>query len=104
MILVIKENTPKSHIDALIARLTWMNLQAVLTEENGRHKIAIVNGADVHTHLQQFSALPDVETILPFTQKFKLAGQELKKHAAESPSKAILSGAKPSPLWLAPVR
>lgn len=79
MILVIKENTPKKAIDELVARLAWMNLQSVPTEENGRYYIAIVNGADSQVDFSKFSTLPNVEKILPFKQKFKLAGRELKK-------------------------
>lgn len=79
MILVLKENTTKIEVNELLKRLSWMNLQAVSTEENGRYTIAIVSGADANTDFKQFASLPQVENVLPFTQKFKLAGRELKK-------------------------
>ena len=79
MILVMKTNTTSQDVKELIAKLAWMNLQGISTEENGRYYIAIVSGADSHTDFKQFAVLPGVESILPFTQKFKLAGRELKK-------------------------
>jgi len=79
MILVLKENTTKKEVEELLKRLAWMNLQAVSTEENGRYTIAIVSGADEHTDFKQFAVLPHVENVLPFKQKFKLAGREIKK-------------------------
>ncbi|OAI48244.1 3-deoxy-7-phosphoheptulonate synthase [Gammaproteobacteria bacterium SCGC AG-212-F23] len=79
MILVIKENTVKNDIDELIAKLRWMKLENILTEENGRYHIAIVNGGDANTDFKQFSLFPCVEQVLPFTQKFKLASRAAKK-------------------------
>lgn len=79
MILVMKANTTSQAVKELIAKLDWMNLQGISTEENGRYSIAIVNGADAHTDFKQFAVLPGVEQVLPFTQKFKLAGREFKK-------------------------
>ncbi|NNM59762.1 MAG: 3-deoxy-7-phosphoheptulonate synthase [Legionellales bacterium] len=79
MILVIKENTSRKEVDDLVAKLAWMNLQAISTEENGRYYIAIVSGEDSDIDFKQFAVLPFIESILPFKQKFKLAGRELKK-------------------------
>lgn len=56
-----------------------MNLQIVVSEEQGRYHIAIVNGGDEHTDFKQFSVFPSVENVLPFKQKFKLASREYKK-------------------------
>lgn len=79
MILVLKENITRAHADDLISKLSWMKLQGVVSEENGRIYIAIVSGADAQTDFNAFLAFPQVEKILPLTQKFKLAGRELKK-------------------------
>lgn len=79
MILVMKDNVTKEMTDELVAKLAWMNLQAISSEENNRHYIAIVNGLDAHTETALFSILPGVEKVLPLTQKFKLAGREIKK-------------------------
>lgn len=79
MILVMKENTPRKQADALIEKLAWMNLQGILTEENGRYLIAIVSGISAGTDLKQFTIIPYIDQILPLTQKYKLAGREVKK-------------------------
>ncbi len=79
MILVMKDNVTKMAVDELVAKLAWMNLQAIPTEENNRYYIAIVNGLDARTDTGLFSVLPGVEQVLPLTQKFKLAGREIKK-------------------------
>ncbi|HVT62081.1 MAG TPA: 3-deoxy-7-phosphoheptulonate synthase, partial [Legionellaceae bacterium] len=50
-----------------------------VSQENGRYYIAIVNGLNAHTDEKLLSLLPGVEQILPLTQKFKLAGREIKK-------------------------
>lgn len=78
MILVLKEKTTQKEMDALLAKLAWMSLHGVPREENGRYFIAIVNGADSNTDLKQFSTFSCVESVLPLTQKFKLAGREFK--------------------------
>jgi 3-deoxy-7-phosphoheptulonate synthase len=79
MILVMKDNVTKITVDELVAKLAWMNLQAIPTEENNRYYIAIVNGLDAPTDTGLFSVLPGVEKVLPLTQKFKLAGRDIKK-------------------------
>ncbi len=78
MILVLEANTTQKQVDALLAKLAWMSLQGVPREENGRYYIAIVNGADANTDLNQFSTFSCVEKILPLTQKFKLASREFR--------------------------
>ena len=79
MILVMKDYVTKLDVDELVAKLAWMNLQAIPSEENARFYVAIVNGLDVHTETALFAVLPGVERVLPLTQKFKLAGREIKK-------------------------
>jgi 3-deoxy-7-phosphoheptulonate synthase len=79
MILVLKENTQKTAVEVLVTRLAWMNLQGVIAEESGRYCIAIVNGEDQHTDFKQFSIFPEVEKVMPFSQKYKLASKEFKK-------------------------
>jgi 3-deoxy-7-phosphoheptulonate synthase len=79
MILVLKPEIERKTVDDLIARLAWMNLQGVAIEENGHFYVAIVNGADARTDFKTFKILPEVEEILPFTQKFKLGSREFKK-------------------------
>lgn len=79
MILVMKDSVTRMAVDELVAKLAWMGLQAMPSEENNCYYIAIVNGLDAHTETMSFAALPGVEHVLPLTQKFKLAGREVKK-------------------------
>jgi 3-deoxy-7-phosphoheptulonate synthase len=79
MILVLKKNILRSEADALLLRLQWMNLQGIVTEENKQFHLAITNGEDARIDVQQFVNLPEVEQVVTFSQKFKLAGREFKK-------------------------
>ncbi len=92
MILILKKIILRSEADELVARLKWMNLQGFLTEEDGQFHLAIVSGEDSRIDFRQFSNLPQVETILPFTQKFKLASRELKKQRSVIKIKACEIG------------
>ena len=79
MILILKKKTLRAEADELLSRLEWMNLRGILTEEKGQFYLAIVSGEDERIDFQQFVNLPQVEAMVPFTQKFKLAGKESKK-------------------------
>ena len=79
MILILKENTSIADANALIARLSWMKLQGILSTHNNQYRIAVVNGEDALTDLKQFVCFSCVEKIQPFTQKYKLAGRDCKK-------------------------
>ena len=79
MILILKENTSFNEVKQLINKLEWMSLQAVLTEENGQYYLAVVNNLDESINLEMFLKIPCIEKVIPFTQKFKLAGKEFKK-------------------------
>lgn len=79
MILVMKDHVTKPDVDELVAKLAWMNLQAIPSVEHDRFYVAIVNGLGIHTETALFSVLPGVERVLPLTQKCKLAGREIKK-------------------------
>lgn len=79
MILVLQKNASQKNVDELLAKLQFMNLRAVPTEENGQYSIAIVSGEDAQIDFKLFSTLPYVENIQAFTHKFKLAGREFKK-------------------------
>lgn len=78
MILVLERSAKQKNVDELLAKLEFMNLRAVPTEENGRFSIAIVSGEDSQIDFKLFASLPYVENILPFTHKFKLAAREFK--------------------------
>lgn len=85
MMLLMKENTSKAEVDALVAKLSWMNIQGIVTEDQGRYSIVLVGNLDADVDIQQFAILPGVERILPSTQKFKLASRELKKERTTIP-------------------
>jgi 3-deoxy-7-phosphoheptulonate synthase len=68
----------KPHVDplAFIQRLERMGLQAV---RQGDLRLSIVRGVDSQVHPELFSALPEVESILPLKEKFKLASKAAKE-------------------------
>lgn len=79
MIILLKPSATLHDQTDLLAKLEWMNFQAVSIEQDGKYGIAIVNGADALTDFQQFAAFPQVESVVPFKHKYKLASRELKK-------------------------
>lgn len=78
MILVLKNDINVAEIDTLVKRLEWMGLQLVMSEENGRFYLAVVNNLDEAIDLEAFTAIPQIEKVIPFTQKFKLSAREFK--------------------------
>jgi 3-deoxy-7-phosphoheptulonate synthase len=80
MLLALKENLSLEKVTEFVKRLEWMGLRAVPNEENGRYTVAIVAGIDQYTDLKQFSIFPEVDQVLPFSQKFKLVGRDFKKN------------------------
>lgn len=79
MLLALKENIKLEQVNEFVKRLEWMGLRAIHTAENGRYIVAIVSGVDEYTDLKRFSVFPEVEKVLPFNQKVKLAGRDFKK-------------------------
>jgi 3-deoxy-7-phosphoheptulonate synthase len=68
----------KAHVDpfAFIARLERMGFQAVRQGERG---LSVVRGMDKTVDLQLFSSLPEVESVRPLKEKFKLASRAVKQ-------------------------
>lgn len=64
----------KPHVDpfAFIRRLERMGLQAV---RQGERRLSIVRGINGQVHTELFLALPEVESVLPLKEKFKLASK-----------------------------
>lgn len=79
MILTMKDTTTEQEVKDFIAKLSFMNLQGISSVEQGRYSVAVVSGADALIDFKQFLSFACVEQVYPFTQKFKLAGRELKK-------------------------
>lgn len=82
MILVMKA---ESHMDdalALRARLGWMGLEVgPVVQHEGRLSLAVV-GRHEGVRWEEFTVLPGVERVVPFTRPFKLAGRELNTEPA----------------------
>jgi 3-deoxy-7-phosphoheptulonate synthase len=79
VIIIMKEQTTQAMVDACIEKLASMQLQGIAMQENGRYSIAIVSDTDSLIDGAVFGDLPSVERVLPFQQKFKLAGREFRK-------------------------
>lgn len=68
----------KPHVDpfAFIRRLERMGLQAV---RQGERRLSIVRGVNAQVHPELFTAMPEVEAVLPLKEKFKLASKAAQK-------------------------
>ncbi len=68
----------KPHADefALIRRLERMGFQVV---RQGERRLSLVRGVDMLVQPELFSALPEVEAVLPLKEKFKLASKAAKE-------------------------
>lgn len=73
MMLVIKPHVDQA---AFIERLKRMGLRAVLQEDR---KLNVVRGVDANVLPNLFTALPEVESVQPVKEKFKLASKAAKK-------------------------
>lgn len=76
MIIVLKEKTTLAERKLLKEKLEWMGFQVAVKEENGKEMLAIVKGVDSNTKPDLFAVFPCVEKIIPFKNKFKLAGRD----------------------------
>jgi 3-deoxy-7-phosphoheptulonate synthase len=86
MILVLEQHITQKDIERLLQQLHLMKLEAMPIADNGRQFIAVVNGGEVDG--AEFVSLPGVTGVLPFTQKYKLAGLDTRK----SPSVIDIKG------------
>ena len=75
MILVLAKSAQSSDVDALMTRLEWMGLRAVRQDRDGSPCLAVVAGVDDSVKPEDFSNLPMVEKVVPFSRPFKLAGR-----------------------------
>ena len=64
----------KPHVDAFafMARLERMGFQAV---RQGERSLSIVRGMDKSVDPKLFTSLPEVESVAPLKEKFKLASR-----------------------------
>lgn len=79
MILILKKHTTHLEAEQLKQRLFAMGLKAVKERHGDRIALAIVNGIDANTHIEDFKQLPNVERLEMFAHQFKLAGNNSNK-------------------------
>jgi 3-deoxy-7-phosphoheptulonate synthase len=79
MILLMKNNATDSEINRLQDRLQFMGFESCLSTQDNHKTIAIINGIDKLTHIDLFSEMAIVDKILPFQEKYKLVGRDIKK-------------------------
>jgi len=80
MILVLRKDARMEDLERLRGRLLWMGMQVTPhIQQDGRLSLAVVGGAGGEVLLEEFETLPMVETVMPFTRPFKLAGREFVK-------------------------
>ncbi len=79
MLLLLKPDITPTEIEQLIQKLAWMGLQAVPSHDEGRNALAVVHGENNQVHPEQFSNLPGIDSVLPFSQKYKLVSSTAKK-------------------------
>ncbi len=79
MILILNKDTITEAVEALLDRLHFMGFEARLEIQGNDKAIVILNGVDDSVHEQLFKNLASVEKVIPFKDKFKLAGRDLRK-------------------------
>lgn len=79
MILVLNNSATVLEMQSLCERLSFMGLKSYISNEGNYKAIAIISGIDNNTKTEMFTFLPLVQKAIPFTDKFKLVGKELKK-------------------------
>ena len=79
MILFLNNQASIAAIEQLRDRLHFMGFESTIEIEGNHKAIAIINGIDDSIREDLFKALPLVEKVMPFKDKFKLVGKDLKK-------------------------
>ncbi len=72
MILLLEKQAQVQEINNLLRKLEWMNLKAILTQNEDQKAIAIIDGIDKNVDFQQFESLAIVAKIKDFTGPYKL--------------------------------
>lgn len=80
MILFLNKNASMAQIEQLRDRLNFMGFESTIEIEGNHKAIAIINGIDDYTREELFKDLPLVEKVMPFNDKFKLVGKNIKKN------------------------
>lgn len=80
MILFLKKDAQMNEIEKLRDRLRFMGFESTVEIEENHKVIAIINGIDNSVCMDLFEALPLVEKVAPFNDKFKLVGKDIRKN------------------------
>jgi 3-deoxy-7-phosphoheptulonate synthase len=76
MIVVIRPNTPRSEVDAVIAEVIKLGYDARPIFGTEQTVIAAIGDERTHHTLESLSALPQVEKVMPVQKRFKLVSRE----------------------------
>jgi len=76
MLIELVPNLSNNEVEEFISRLVFMGFHAIRLED---FKIAPVGGLDSLVNISEFSTLPGVLKVSPFTNRFKLASRQIKK-------------------------
>ena len=80
MILFLNKDAQMNEIENLRDRLRFMGFESIVEIEENHKVIAIINGIDSSVCIDLFEALPLVEKVAPFNDKFKLVGKGIRKN------------------------
>lgn len=78
MLLILKPTITTAEIEQLQHKLNWMGLHAVSIQHEAGLALAVLN-QEKQVAAEQFVHLPEVEKVLPFEQKYKLASIQTQK-------------------------
>lgn len=76
MILFLEKNAQTQEIEALRDRLLSMGFESTVQIEGNNKTLTIINGAQDNACMDLFAALPLVEKVSSFNNKFKLVGKD----------------------------
>lgn len=79
MILFLRRDAQINEIEKLRDRLRFMGFESSIEIEGNQKVIAIINGVDENVCVEKFEALPLVEKVGLFNDKFKLVGKNIRK-------------------------
>jgi 3-deoxy-7-phosphoheptulonate synthase len=79
MILYISTEATMADLRALQERLRFMGLETQVDTQDNQFVLLITHHISPNIALSEFTALPFIEKVLPFTDQFKLAGKTVKK-------------------------
>lgn len=82
MILFLDKNATFHDLEKLRDRLRFMGFESMVDVENGQKVIAITHGIDKNVRMDLFGSLPNVERVIPYHDKFKLVGKDIRKNTS----------------------